>query len=53
MQALLALEDGRTFRGKSFGAQRGGSGRGGVQHLPDGLPGDLYRSIVRRDRLWF
>jgi len=43
MQAILALEDGRIFRGTSF-APGGVRGRSGLQYIAERLPGDLYRS---------
>ena len=51
MQAILALEDGRIFRGKGFGAGARVCGRGGVQHVAVGLSGDFHGSLVcRADR---
>ena len=50
--ALLALADGRVFRGEALGASGEGPRRGGLQHLDDRLPGDPHRSVVSRaDRL--
>ena len=46
MQAILALEDGRIFRGTSFGAAGGVLRRGGLQYIADWLSGDLYRSLL-------
>ncbi len=50
--ALLALADGRVFRGPGLRRRRRGDGRGRLQHVDDGLPGDPHRSVVpRADRL--
>ena len=53
MQAILALEDGRIFRGKGYGAEGEVTGRL-FQHLDDRLPEILDRpklSVVRWLRL--
>ena len=41
--AVLVLEDGRTFRGESYGARRRDRRRGGLLHRHDRLPGDADR----------
>ncbi len=46
--AVLALEDGHVFEGRSFGRASRGHGRGGVQHRPVRVPGGPDRSLVRR-----
>ncbi len=38
--AVLALEDGATFRGRSIGALGSDSGRGGLQYRDDRVSGD-------------
>ena len=47
MQAILALEDGRIFRGTRLRRAGRGCGRGRLQYIADRLPGDLHRSLVR------
>ena len=42
MQAMLALEDGRVFKGKSFGARVERAGEVVFNTSLTGVPGDLY-----------
>ncbi len=48
MQAILALEDGRIFRGKGLRRARRSVRRSRFQHRPHRLPGDLHRPLLRR-----
>ena len=45
MQAILALEDGRIFRGKGFGAPAEASGEVVFNTALTRIPGDLYRPL--------
>ena len=46
MQAILALEDGRIFRGKGYGAPRRMPRRSRFQYFHHRLSGNLYRSLL-------
>ena len=46
-EAILALADGRLFRGRAFGAIGEAVGEVGLQHRDDGLPGSADRPVVQ------
>ena len=46
--ALLALEDGRTFRGRSWAAEGEALRRDGLQHVDDRLSGSANGSFLCR-----
>ena len=47
-RAVLALEDGTVFEGRSFGRAGEVDGGGGLQHRPLRLPGGADRPLLRR-----
>jgi hypothetical protein len=51
-EAILVLEDGRVFRGESYGATGETFGEGGVLDRHDRLPGDAHRPVVPPAGRW-